>query len=154
MKLLWLGDFYYDYDYVSNDIEKLSKWIHDNNYKTILNLEGSLDSSIYTKIDKRGPNLSSNIISIEVLKKLNVIGVSLANNHMMDFGEEGLSNTIKLLDENNILHTGAGKNVEEALKPMIITEAGKQISGVLRHEDGAVVLSAESLGYQQPEGQS
>ena len=43
MQLLWLGDFFYDYDYISEDIEKMSQWIKKNNYKTILNLAGVID---------------------------------------------------------------------------------------------------------------
>ena len=36
--------------------------------------------------------------------------VSLANNHIIDYGIEGLINTQEVLDENNILHSGAGLN--------------------------------------------
>lgn len=54
MRLLFLGDFFYDYDYISDDIEEISKWIKKNNYQTILNLEGTIDCDSYTKIEKRG----------------------------------------------------------------------------------------------------
>jgi len=40
--------------------------------------------------------------------------VTLANNHMMDHGEEGLFSTIRCLESEGILHVGAGKNREEA----------------------------------------
>ncbi|NOQ68444.1 hypothetical protein GQ568_03305 [Patescibacteria group bacterium] len=45
--------------------------------------------------------------------------LSLANNHIMNFGKEGLESTIKILDENNILHIGAGMSEEEIYKPVI-----------------------------------
>lgn len=128
MKILWLGDFFYDYDFISKDIEKISEWIHQNEYKVILNLEGTIDSGSFNKINKRGPNLSAAIETIEVLKKLNVIGVCLANNHIMDFSNEGLEHTIKLLDTNNIQHTGAGDNIKEAIKPIVIEENDKKIA--------------------------
>lgn len=35
MKLLFLGDLYYDYDYISADIEKMAEWIRNENYYTI-----------------------------------------------------------------------------------------------------------------------
>ncbi|HEY4485520.1 MAG TPA: CapA family protein [Nitrospiria bacterium] len=40
--------------------------------------------------------------------------VSLANNHVLDYGEIGLTDTMKALDEAGIHHSGAGKNLEEA----------------------------------------
>ena len=36
-------------------------------------------------------------VTLEVLKQLNVICVSLANNHILDCGREGLENTLKVL---------------------------------------------------------
>jgi len=51
--------------------------------------------------------------------------LSLANNHIMNFGKAGLESTIKILDENNILHIGAGTSEEEIYKPVI-----KDIKGI------------------------
>lgn len=125
-QILVVGDFYYDYNEISQDIYEISKWIKDNNYKVILNLEAPLVDSEY-KCKKRGPNLSQSPISVDVLKKLNVVGVSLANNHIMDYGDEGLIRTIEILDKNKIMHTGAGKTIEDAIKPMNISLNGEKI---------------------------
>jgi hypothetical protein len=57
---------------------------------------------------------------MEVMKRLNVVGVCLANNHMMDFGKAGLERTLKLLDDQGIAHAGAGMNLEQAMEPMVI----------------------------------
>ena len=46
---------------------------------------------------------------------------------MMDYGADGLKKTIELLDKNGIMHTGAGKNLEEAIEPIKLTKNGKQI---------------------------
>ncbi len=43
--------------------------------------------------------------------------LSLANNHIMNFGKAGLESTVKILDENNILHIGAGITEEDIYKP-------------------------------------
>lgn len=43
--------------------------------------------------------------------------VNLANNHIMDFYGGGLEDTISLLDENGIVHAGAGESITEARKP-------------------------------------
>lgn len=63
------------------------------------------------------------------LKELNFNLVSLANNHSVDLGVKGLENALQLLDENNIKHCGAGRNIEEAEKPAIfIDEHGRKIA--------------------------
>jgi len=54
--------------------------------------------------------------------------VSLANNHTIDYGLEGLVNTQNILDENNILHSGAGENSYEAYQPLIFNSHGLNIA--------------------------
>ena len=85
MKLLFLGDFYYDYDYIAEDIKKISDFIKKNNYTTILNLEGSIKTN---NIAKKVVKLDFSDKFIEVLKMLNVQAVNLANNHIMDYGKK------------------------------------------------------------------
>ena len=63
--------------------------------------------------------------SIEGLKFAGFNVLSIANNHIMNFGKAGLESTIKILDENNILHIGAGTSEEEIYKPVI-----KDIKGI------------------------
>lgn len=62
------------------------------------------------------------------VKEMGFDVVSLANNHIWDLGEEGLKNTIRLLEENNIKYCGAGLNIEEASKPAIIEKDGLRVA--------------------------
>jgi poly-gamma-glutamate synthesis protein (capsule biosynthesis protein) len=50
--------------------------------------------------------------------------VSLANNHILDYGEDGLKKTISLLDTHKILHTGAGTTLSMARQPVILDKKG------------------------------
>jgi poly-gamma-glutamate capsule biosynthesis protein CapA/YwtB (metallophosphatase superfamily) len=43
--------------------------------------------------------------------------VSLANNHILDYGEAGMTRTIELLDASAIGHAGAGSDFEQAAAP-------------------------------------
>lgn len=79
-KLLFLGDLIYDYDFIAEDIERLSSWIKENNFLSVVNLEGGIVQNLSCPISKRGPNLASSLTAITVLKKLNVGMVCLANN--------------------------------------------------------------------------
>lgn len=62
------------------------------------------------------------------VKEMGFDVVSLANNHIWDLGEEGLKNTIRLLDENGIRHCGAGMNIEDASKPVVIEKDGISVA--------------------------
>lgn len=62
------------------------------------------------------------------VKEMGFDVVSLANNHVMDLGEEGLKNTIRVLEENHIQYCGAGMNAEEASCPAMIEKEGFKIA--------------------------
>ena len=50
--------------------------------------------------------------------------VSVASNHAMDWGADALLDTIELFDKKGIKTVGAGRNLEEARKPVIIEKNG------------------------------
>ncbi len=56
----------------------------------------------------------------DILKKWGVNVVSLANNHMFDYGWDGFKQTCELLEKAQIAHLGAGKDINEAKKPLIL----------------------------------
>lgn len=64
---------------------------------------------------------------------------SLANNHILDYYEEGLFDTMAVLDELGIAYSGAGKNIDEARKPAIIEKKGVRV-GLLSYTDMAEVV--------------
>jgi len=65
--------------------------------------------------------------TVESLKSAGLDILSLANNHIFDYGYQGYIETVKALDENGILWFGAGNNLEEAQKPAIMTKNGMTI---------------------------
>src|SRR5262247_2290698 len=54
-------------------------------------------------------------------------GVTIANNHMYDFGPEALLDTRNLLIGKRIQVTGAGKDLAEARRPAIIERKGIRV---------------------------
>ena len=52
------------------------------------------------------------------------IFVSLANNHTLDFGHRGLTDTLDTLVGARIVAVGAGRNANEAARPAAVTVAG------------------------------
>src|ERR687897_1846767 len=59
--------------------------------------------------------------AVEVLRAARVNGCSLANNHILDFEERGLLDTMEHLKAAGIWYAGAGHNREEAARPALLT---------------------------------
>ncbi|MCP3928431.1 MAG: CapA family protein [Bacteroidetes bacterium] len=62
------------------------------------------------------------------LKKSGLHLVTLANNHMMDYGKEGLFSTIEALGRVDIDYVGAGKDIEAACQPLYKKIDGKRVA--------------------------
>jgi poly-gamma-glutamate capsule biosynthesis protein CapA/YwtB (metallophosphatase superfamily) len=64
-------------------------------------------------------------LNIGCLSVARISACALANNHVLDWGYSGLSETLRRLDTVGIAHSGAGNNVEEAAAPAILDRQGK-----------------------------
>ena len=117
----------------------------------IVNLECPLgDKEKYKPILKAGPNLICSERNLPFLKFFNADAVTLANNHIGDYGEDAVANTISLLEENNILFSGAGENISAAYKALKFEKDDTKVSiiSVCENEFGmATEKSFGSAGY-------
>jgi poly-gamma-glutamate synthesis protein (capsule biosynthesis protein) len=59
--------------------------------------------------------------NVEVLRVARIDAVSLANNHVLDYGDLGLRETLRHLDAAGIQHAGAGSAAEDAQRPAWLT---------------------------------
>ena len=98
--------------------------LFDKSDLNIVNLEVPLTSSL-DKILKSGANIKGPTFAAKSLKASNVNVVSLANNHMGDFSEEGVSETLNSCTKNNLKFVGAGLNLEQAKESIILGESIK-----------------------------
>jgi poly-gamma-glutamate synthesis protein (capsule biosynthesis protein) len=65
--------------------------------------------------------------TVPAMKGAGISILSLANNHVGDWGRDAYIDTLKRLDENEILYTGGGINKFEATRPTIIEKYGIKI---------------------------
>ena len=65
---------------------------------------------------------------VAALQAARVDGVSLANNHIGDFGPDGLRDTIAVLDRAGIAHAGAGIDRWSAREPALVTRLGLRVA--------------------------
>ncbi len=114
------------------------------------NLEGLMVKSAGEKIDipdkpewtHPGPG------GVKGLKAANIAIVGVANN--VASGRENIMKNLALLDANGILHAGAGRNIDEAHKPAIVTRKGVKI-GFLQYtarwyQDKDMIATATEAG--------
>lgn len=110
--------------------------------------------------------------AIDVLKAANVTYVTNANNHAMDYDREALVEMLGHLDKAGIAHSGAGRNLGEAMQPAFIDAgplklaviawtnnepdwlAGEDVPGVhhLQVNDESLVVLSEQIADVRAKG--
>ena len=79
------------------------------------------DSNRYKNKQGRFQHWSDVKIAPTYLKKYNITNVSLANNHMLDYGTDGFKQTLESLRGHGIRFFGAGYDIKQAGRPFIET---------------------------------
>lgn len=93
----------------------------------ITNLECPITDST-KKIKKTGPNHKVPYEAIKPIKHAGYALVTLANNHIMDYGEEGLKSTMLACEMEEVNYVGAGENLKAARKPFHVTLKNKKFA--------------------------
>lgn len=88
----------YGYDYFFANFRDL----FDNDDVTFVNLEGVLSDNEFLENKGKTYRFRGDTDYVKILTGSSVEGVSIANNHIVDFGEQGERNTRKTLDENGV----------------------------------------------------
>src|SRR6266700_4251722 len=90
----------------------------------IVNLETAITSA-ETHWPEKAIHYRMHPQNADCLSAARISGCALANNHILDWGYEGLSETLQTLDSAGIAHAGAGKNADEAAMPAVLDLTGK-----------------------------
>lgn len=146
-KVLIAGDFFPNNEELTSNF--LEHYLIINNYiYSIINLEGPFTDS-WKQITKVGPHLRIDPAWANKLKNMAFQGVSLANNHILDMGEIGIHETIEHCNRAGLCYLGAGRNLQEARKPLIIEENGIKI-GFLAFTENEFSVATESAAGASP----
>lgn len=101
----------FPFEYVSKDLQRADY--------TVVNLETAV-----TKESKKAEGqlywINSDRKGLEAIKNSGVDMVNLGNNHVLDYGEKGLLDTIDAVNHYGLAYIGAGKNAEEAYRAEIV----------------------------------
>ena len=129
--LVFTGDIGFD-RYMSgkwNDKDLLSREILDFLHsadQVVANVEGPIAALPENTTDSGAQQLLHTIdpAAIGVLGNMHADIWNINNNHIMDAGPDGVASTLAFARENGVKTIGAGMNISEAKKPVILDEAG------------------------------
>ena len=99
-----------DYKAVFSDVRELTSEVD----LSVVNLECPVLLSTAKPIEKNGPNLSCGPYGVAAIKWAGFSCVTLANNHILDYGNKGVADTLKELEGNEVDYVGGGLNLNEA----------------------------------------
>lgn len=146
-KICIFGDICPDNDYriffdngklpLSQDIISL---IEEADY-TIANLECPATEST-NAITKCGPSLKAKPTDLQLLKNAGFNALSLANNHILDYGTQAAEETISLCKEIGIETFGAG--IKKEAKKLLIKQIGNKTFGFLSFAEEEFNLASEN----------
>ncbi|MFO7888760.1 MAG: CapA family protein [bacterium] len=134
VKILVAGDFCPEFRPQELQIQNLPELVFNNfleelkdNDLNVIDLECPLMES-GKPIRKSGPNIFALPINIELLKFGRIGLVAMANNHIGDYGAEGIIDTMNLCHKNGIATVGVGRNISEARQPYIANLKGRRVA--------------------------
>lgn len=149
------GDFFINptSDQTTYFSENVIKLFEEADYN-IINLESPVTSSLNRKIPKDGPHMNGSSFTFSHLKQLKTSLVTLANNHILDYGYTGLADTLEKCREHSIGFVGAGLSHTEVRQPFMLSDdkikvgilnfAENEFSTPNEHEYGANPLATIS----------
>lgn len=81
-----------------------------------------------------------------MLSRLGFNLVTLANNHLKDYGPKGVLETIDSLEQHHISHVGAGENLESAKVPFIFEKDGTSVAIINICENESSIAKTNEAG--------
>jgi poly-gamma-glutamate synthesis protein (capsule biosynthesis protein) len=156
MKILIAGDFCpqhrvvdlfdkKEYDFVLGDVKPILK---DVDY-SVLNFECAVTKGTESPITKCGPNLCCTEEGLKAISWAGFNCVTLANNHILDYGRNGLKNTIEKCKELNLDTVGVGENLCEASK-VLYKNINGEVLAVINCCEHEFSIATESTAGSNP----
>ncbi len=90
----------------------------------IANLETAI-TSVETPWPGKGIHYRMHPQNVGCLSAAHISACALANNHVLDWGYEGLSETVRTLNAAGVGYSGAGNSSAEAMQPAVLATAGR-----------------------------
>lgn len=146
IKLLFTGDIYIQNKPGKKILsEKMQNLFSEHNIISC-NFEAPVGTKELRKIPKVGSHLLQPEFTSTILKEAGFNFFSLANNHIYDYGEKGLRNTMFSLQDNVISGAGMDFNSAYQLKKITIKDNVLGFLSFCESEFGALIITDENRG--------
>lgn len=156
MKILVAGDFcpqhrvaalieQDDYAFVLGAVKPI---VSEADYR-IVNFECPVCRGGEMPIEKLGPNLKCTEKGIKAVAWAGFDCVTLANNHFLDYGEEGVNNTLEACKKYNIDAVGGGQNLKSA-SSILYKEIGRQKLAIINCCEHKFSIATENTAGSNP----
>jgi poly-gamma-glutamate synthesis protein (capsule biosynthesis protein) len=116
---------------------------------SIVNLECPVAHLDKSPIKKCGSFLKTNEVGIGALKWAGFKCVTLANNHFLDYGENGVRETMSTLNSYGIDFVGGGSNIKEAAR-ILYKDVGGQKLAIINCCEHEFSIATDSSGGSNP----
>ena len=111
----------------------------------MVNLEHPV-TRVTERVEKKY-NFKMNPAAIGTLKDGRVSLVNCANNHVFDYGLQGIEETIRNLDSAGVKYVGIGKNLRDARAPIILDTKGRRFGFLGYYGGGDFEATAKRAGF-------
>lgn len=95
---------------------------------SFVNFESPIVEDGYQPISKCGPNLRCTPEAAEAVKYAGFTGVTMANNHILDYGSDGLHKSVECCKSQGLDIVGVGDNLADAEKVLYLNKDGKRLA--------------------------
>ena len=136
MRVLIAGDFAPSARLAHQIDEERYSEIFPENLRTVIksadfsfvNFESAIADSECQPILKCGPNLKCSPKAADAICYAGFTGVTMANNHILDFGSEGLKHSVECCKNLGLDVVGVGDNLMEANNVLYLEKNGKKLA--------------------------
>ena len=154
MKVLVAGDFAPRARLAKQIEEKRYSDVFPENLREVIksvdfsfvNFESPIVEDTYKPIPKCGPNLHCTPEAAEAIKFAGFTGVTMANNHILDFGTNGLHKSVACCKDQGLDVVGVGDNLKDAEEILYIEKDGKTLAVINCCEHEFSIATETSAG--------
>lgn len=116
---------------------------------SLVNFESPIIEKGFKPIKKCGPNLGCTSDAVDAVKYAGFTAVTMANNHIFDYGTDGLNKSVECCKKTGLDVVGVGKNLQDAERTLYVEKAGTKLA-IINCCEHEFSIATETYGGANP----